>query len=93
MGRARVVLRRFDGAAEGKVVDLTAVDVGARLVCVDDTGKVVRIEEAGLNALQTQAQLFYDGWLIRVKLSTDEGHKLMSAEEYEEYVRDEEKKK
>jgi ethanolamine utilization protein EutA len=33
--------------AEGKVVDLTAVDVGARLVCVDDAGKVVRIEEAG----------------------------------------------
>src|SRR6201991_340878 len=33
--------------AEGKVVDLTAVDVGARLVCVDDNGKIVRIEEAG----------------------------------------------
>jgi ethanolamine utilization protein EutA len=33
--------------AEGKVVDLTAVDVGARLVCVNDAGKVVRIEEAG----------------------------------------------
>jgi ethanolamine utilization protein EutA len=33
--------------AEGKVVDLTAVDVGARLVCTDDTGKIVRIEEAG----------------------------------------------
>ena len=24
------------------------------------------IEEAGLNALQTQRQLFYDGWLLRV---------------------------
>ena len=33
--------------AEGKVVDLTAVDVGARLVCLDDAGKIVRIEEAG----------------------------------------------
>jgi glycine cleavage system H protein len=37
---------------------------------------------------------FGDGWLIRVKLSTDEEvEKLMSAEEYEEYVRAEEKKK
>ena len=25
-----------------------------------------RIEEAGLNALQTQQQLFYDGWLLRL---------------------------
>ena len=25
-----------------------------------------RIEEAGLNALQTQLQLFYDGWLLRL---------------------------
>src|SRR6187397_1188322 len=33
--------------ADGKVVDLTAVDVGARLVCLDDAGKIVRIEEAG----------------------------------------------
>jgi len=27
---------------------------------------LTRIEEAGLNALQTQQQLFYDGWLLRV---------------------------
>jgi ethanolamine utilization protein EutA len=33
--------------AEGKVVDLTAVDVGARLVCVGEDGKIVRLEEAG----------------------------------------------
>ena len=28
--------------------------------------ELIRIEEAGLNALQTQQQLFYDGWLLRV---------------------------
>jgi ethanolamine utilization protein EutA len=33
--------------SEGKVIDLTAVDVGARLVCLDDNGKIARIEEAG----------------------------------------------
>ena len=32
---------------DGKVIDLTAVDVGARLVCMDDTGTIVRVEEAG----------------------------------------------
>src|SRR6476646_988249 len=32
---------------DGKVVDLTAVDVGARLVCLDDAGRIIRIEEAG----------------------------------------------
>src|SRR5688572_13242610 len=33
--------------AEGKVIDLTAVDVGARLVVRDDAGRITRIEEAG----------------------------------------------
>jgi ethanolamine utilization protein EutA len=33
--------------ADGKVIDLTAVDVGARLVVTDDAGCVTRIEEAG----------------------------------------------
>lgn len=33
--------------AEGKVIGLTAVDVGARLVCFDQAGRVTRIEEAG----------------------------------------------
>ena len=31
---------------EGKVLDVTAVDVGARLVCLDSSGKITRIEEA-----------------------------------------------
>ena len=31
----------------GKVVDLTAIDIGARLVAVDRDGSVTRIEEAG----------------------------------------------
>ena len=33
--------------ADGKVIDLTAIDVGARLVCLDDDGLIARIEEAG----------------------------------------------
>src|SRR5262245_30973677 len=33
--------------AGGKVIDLTAIDVGARLVCIDDNRRIVRIEEAG----------------------------------------------
>src|SRR5438045_211508 len=32
---------------DGKVIDLTAVDVGARLVCTDETGAIMRVEEAG----------------------------------------------
>jgi len=33
--------------AEGRVVDLTALDVGARLVCLDTASRIVRLEEAG----------------------------------------------
>src|SRR6201988_4136046 len=33
--------------ADGKVIDLTAVDVGARLVCLDDAGRIVRGGEGG----------------------------------------------
>jgi ethanolamine utilization protein EutA len=33
--------------ADGRVTDLTALDVGARLVCLDDAGRIVRLEEAG----------------------------------------------
>src|SRR5580692_7874205 len=34
-------------AREGKVVDLTALDIGARLIVLDDTRRIVRLEEAG----------------------------------------------
>ena len=33
--------------AEGKVIDVTALDVGARLVVLDDARRIVRLEEAG----------------------------------------------
>src|SRR6478672_5350139 len=32
---------------DGRVTDVTALDVGARLVCLDPAGRIVRIEEAG----------------------------------------------
>jgi ethanolamine utilization protein EutA len=32
---------------DGRVIDLTALDVGARLICLDATGRIVRVEEAG----------------------------------------------
>ncbi len=33
--------------ADGKVIDVTAIDVGARLVVIDADGRIVRLEEAG----------------------------------------------
>jgi ethanolamine utilization protein EutA len=33
--------------ADGRVIDVTALDVGARLVCLDGGGRIVRVEEAG----------------------------------------------
>src|SRR6266704_6896825 len=41
-GTAKIAVCR-----DGKVIDLTAVDVGARLVCADESGTIVRVEEAG----------------------------------------------
>ena len=32
---------------DGKVIDVTALDVGARLVVLDDARRIVRLEEAG----------------------------------------------
>jgi ethanolamine utilization protein EutA len=33
--------------SEGKVTDVAAVDVGARLICLEPDGKIVRVEDAG----------------------------------------------
>ena len=33
--------------ADGKVVDLAALDVGARLICLEGDGRIVRVEDAG----------------------------------------------
>ncbi|MEA2982229.1 MAG: ethanolamine utilization protein EutA, partial [Alphaproteobacteria bacterium] len=33
--------------ADGKVVDLAALDVGARLICLEPDGRITRVEEAG----------------------------------------------
>jgi len=33
--------------ADGRVTELTALDVGARLVCLDREGRIARVEEAG----------------------------------------------
>ena len=32
---------------EGRVINVTALDVGARLVCLDAEGRITRLEEAG----------------------------------------------
>lgn len=53
--------------ADGRVIDLTALDVGARLICLDLTGRVVRVEESARRlaselgiALELGAQLAPD---------------------------------
>jgi len=38
---------KFAVCDQGAIVDLTAVDIGARLIVLDEEGKVTRIEEAG----------------------------------------------
>jgi ethanolamine utilization protein EutA len=60
--------------ADGKVVDLTAIDVGARLVCLDGEGRINRIEEA--------ARRFASELGIKLemgqKLGSDDARKLAS---------------
>src|SRR5499433_1417681 len=38
---------KIAACADGKVIDVAAVDVGARLVCLEPDGRIVRVEEAG----------------------------------------------
>src|SRR5205823_3717628 len=33
--------------AKGEVIAITAADIGARLICMDEAGRIVRVEEAG----------------------------------------------
>lgn len=59
------------------------------------SGEVVEVNKAAIAGPGiVNDDPFGDGWLIRMKLSTDEEiKKLMSAEEYAEYVKTEEKEK
>ena len=59
---------------DGRVVDLTALDVGARLICVDAEGRIARLEEAG-RRFGNELGLSLD---LGVTL-TDEQAKLLSA--------------
>src|SRR5438270_7824100 len=58
--------------ADGKVVDLTALDVGARLIVTDSEGRILRLEEAGR---QFGAEL---GWKLSVgaRFTPEQGEKL-----------------
>ena len=58
--------------AGGKVVDLTAVDIGARLVVTDSDGRITRLEEAGR---QFGAELGLD-LAIGTPFSTDDARAL-----------------
>lgn len=57
---------------DGKVVDLTAIDVGARLVVTDGEGRITRLEEAGR---QFAAEL---GWTLAIgeKFTAEQGQVL-----------------
>jgi ethanolamine utilization protein EutA len=57
---------------DGKVIDLTALDVGARLVVTDSEGRIMRLEEAGR---QFGAEL---GWRLSVgsRFTSEQSEKL-----------------
>jgi len=59
------------------------------------SGEVVEVNKAAIQEPGiVNDDPFGDGWLIKVKLSTDEEvSKLMSAEQYAEYLKEEEKEK
>jgi glycine cleavage system H protein len=59
------------------------------------SGEVVEVNKAAVGEPGiVNDDPYGDGWLIRVKLSTDEeAGKLMTAERYAEYLREEEKEK
>ena len=59
------------------------------------SGEIVEINKGAVNEPGiVNDDPYGDGWLVKLKLSTDEEiHKLMSAEQYADYVRAEEKEK
>ena len=59
------------------------------------SGEVVEVNKAAVEEPGiVNDDPFGDGWLVKVKLSTDEEiSKLMSAEQYAEYLKEEEKEK
>ena len=59
------------------------------------SGEVVQVNKAAVEEPGiVNDDPFGDGWLLKVKLSTDEEvSKLMSAEQYAEYLKEEEKEK
>jgi len=53
--------------ADGKVLDVTAVDVGARLIVVDAADRIERIEEAGLRFAAATGLRLAPGMVLRVE--------------------------
>lgn len=68
-----------------KAVSELFIPISGEVVAVNK----VAIAEPGI----VNADPFGDGWLIKVKLTTDEASQLLTAEQYEAYVKEEEKQK